>query len=112
MAGFYRVKTQAERRKTARKEGRVAEHDHYLHSREKRWQRKQLIRQHGGRCTRCHEPVVLGPEGDPRYAVVHHLLPLSEGGTDRLSNLTLYCLACSGKQSAEHLPEAASPDPS
>ncbi len=112
MAGFYRIKTQAERRKTAQKEGRAGEHDRYLNRREKRWQQKQLIRQHGGRCTRCREPVVLGPEDDPRLAVVHHLVPLSQGGTDQLSNLTLRCLACSREESEGHLPEAASPEPS
>jgi len=42
---------------------------------------------HGHTCTRCGE-------SDPGKLEVHHILPLSEGGTNRIENLTTRCRAC------------------
>lgn len=44
--------------------------------------------QQEGRCLLCGEPVI------DRY---HHLVPLSEGGSDTLENLSGLCLACHAK---------------
>lgn len=101
MTRFYRIKTLADKRRTANSEGRQGEHADYRQQQERDWWRKQLIRKHGGRCTRCNEPVVLGPEDSPRYAVVSHLLPLSAGGTDHASNLTLVCRSCERRKTEE-----------
>lgn len=97
---FYRVRTRAERRQRSQKEG---SRDPVIGARESRrrdWIIRQLINKHGGRCTCCGESVVINDETHPRYATIDHVMPLSKGGLDVISNMTLLCLECNGKKGA------------
>jgi len=65
-----------------------------------RWARKVLIVKHGGRCYLCGEAVELGDEASPRYATLDHVIPLSKGGADNISNLALACRKCNQDKGA------------
>ena len=62
-----------------------------------RWQsiRRQVIREAHGKCAHCPMP----------GAQVDHVTPLTQGGTDDLSNLQLLCIACHDRKTkAERRP--------
>lgn len=90
MRGFQRIKKRSERQKE-----QVQGIDNSLRA---KWIRSQLIRKFGGKCTRCNKDVVLSDENDPLYATVDHIIPLSKGGADHISNMTLMHKACNQKK--------------
>ncbi len=59
----------------------------------KRWLVKQLLRKHKGLCAHCGEQCNLVHD-DPRQATIDHILPVSKGGTDEITNLQLLCSKC------------------
>ena len=67
-----------------------------------RWELKQLLRIHDGKCSSCGEKVVLKGETEPRYATIDHTVPVSAGGSDAMSNKTLMCLECNGRKGASN----------
>lgn len=61
--------------------------------------RKLLWERDGGKCHFCLQPTVLPVQGlDKQYsgkmATLDHIIPQSEGGTDKLTNLVLACANC------------------
>ncbi len=68
-------------------------------ARAKRWIIRQLLTKHGGCCAACGEPVALS-DGD-RRATIDHVVPLSKGGSDDLSNLQLLCQECNEEKGDE-----------
>lgn len=65
-----------------------------------KWELRQLLRIHDGKCSACGCAVSLKDEHSPRYATIDHTLPLSKGGSDLMTNKTLMCLECNGKKGA------------
>lgn len=60
-----------------------------------RWHRtmlRRLIDAHGGACAYCLTMVTLDDAGTA--ATIDHLMPVSKGGTDDMSNLRLACRRC------------------
>lgn len=52
---------------------------------------KQLMDSVGGRCVECHTK---------RNLTVDHVLPVSAGGNDEPSNLTILCVSCNSRKHA------------
>lgn len=67
-------------------------------SREKKWMRKQLLRKQGGKCADCEKAMTLHDPTDPLYVTIDHIIPLSRGGSDHVTNLQLLCLGCNQKK--------------
>ncbi len=67
---------------------------------EKRWERKVLLRQQEGKCSACGEPVELRDESSPRYATLDHTIALSNGGVDAISNMTIMHQECNQRKGA------------
>lgn len=65
--------------------------------------RQLVIERQGGRCAACGRQVAARSGG--RWAVtyggVHHIRPLSQGGSDGAGNLVLLCAACHNRVEAE-----------
>lgn len=49
--------------------------------------RKKVLERDGYKCANCGEP-------DNRNLEVHHIVPLKDGGSNKLSNLKTLCLDC------------------
>lgn len=62
-------------------------------SRQHKWQLRQLINRFGGKCAVCGCNVNLIEE-DEHQATRDHIVPLSKGGTDHITNLQLLCRTC------------------
>lgn len=58
--------------------------------------RQQVIERAGGRCERCGVKVARKSGGRwiAEGGEVHHLIPLSDGGSSSLSNLAFLCIHC------------------
>jgi 5-methylcytosine-specific restriction endonuclease McrA len=59
-----------------------------------------------GRCYRCGKPVFVQKNGKwvkvaQDFGAVHHVVPLSHGGSDALSNLAVLCAECHGRAHSE-----------
>lgn len=63
------------------------------------WERLriQVLARDGCRCTECEENWL-------NYLEVHHIKPLSEGGTNDLSNLITLCRRCHAQKHGSHTP--------
>lgn len=60
---------------------------------DRKWQRRTLINKQGGRCAICGEFMNLRHD-DPKQATVDHIIPISKGGTDIMTNLQAVCSLC------------------
>jgi len=87
-----RTRTRAQRRDRARREGDADPILGWAASLEHRAKLRTLIAKHGGRCALCGDPVEL-VEG-PDEATIDHVVPVSKGGVDLLSNLQLAHRKC------------------
>ena len=94
---FRRKRTKKQRRKSslALGEGDIIETISEIKTR--RWMTKQLLNKHKGSCAICGESVQRKGDG-PLRATMDHIIPLSKGGQDILSNLQLACRACNEKK--------------
>jgi 5-methylcytosine-specific restriction endonuclease McrA len=73
-------------------------------SRDRRQQRRHLLRKQGGRCHWCGFPVVEVPTGgEPfrdtsppgtRWATTDHVIPRSLGGSSTVTNVVVACHLC------------------
>lgn len=68
----------------------------------RRFNIRTLITKHGGKCVACKESVVL-TENVPKQATIDHIIPISLGGPDILSNMQLMCSQCNGNKGSEVL---------
>lgn len=77
--------------------------------------RRRCIERSGGACAVCGTAVyVRDPQGGWRkrrrdFGAVHHVRPLSAGGTDDQSNLVVLCARCHGAAHRKGGPQAPSP---
>lgn len=55
------------------------------------WESLRLA--HGGKCANCHEPKPLTKD---------HIVPLSKGGTDYITNIQPLCRNCNSRKWAKH----------
>ncbi|MCL8207737.1 MAG: HNH endonuclease [Actinomycetia bacterium] len=62
-----------------------------MNCRDKKRRRNRLYRMYGKRCQQC---------GKTNSLTVDHIIPLSQGGTNALSNLQILCRACNQKKGA------------
>jgi 5-methylcytosine-specific restriction endonuclease McrA len=69
---------------------------------EHRWNRKQLLQKHNGRCAICAEAVELSDPESRKYATIDHIVPISRGGQDALCNMQLACRACNEAKGNTH----------
>lgn len=53
-----------------------------------------VLKKANGNCEVCDSPAPFLKEDDIPYLEVHHILPLSEGGSDRVSNTVAVCPNC------------------
>lgn len=53
-----------------------------------------VLQNANGVCEGCGQPGPFRLEDDTRFLEVHHVLPLSEGGADQISNATALCPNC------------------
>ena len=90
---FFKVRTKADKRRSAYKDGKPDPVARKKGAQTKRWILKHLIIKHGGCCALCGLAVVMTPN-HPRQATVDHVIPRSHGGQDLLSNLQLACYEC------------------
>ena len=59
----------------------------------------RIWRDQHGLCYWCREPVLWNaPEKSPEYATIDHLLPLSRGGRDLVSNWVVAHARCNGQR--------------
>lgn len=56
--------------------------------------RKKIEKRSGGKC----EALISGARCGAKGTDVHHIIPLSKGGTNSPSNLIMLCLACHEKR--------------
>lgn len=104
--GFFRVRTKAEKRQRSAKEHRGDVVLGLAKRKEKEWALRTLIQKHGGLCAICRNQVSL-KENDPREATIDHIIPISKGGSDHITNLQLACRECNGNKGSSS-PEAQS----
>ena len=84
-------KNLAARRERAARVGRKNAERH-------RWTIQTLIRKHGGLCHLCNKPVEMHDEHSPTYATIDHIVPLSRGGSENLSNIALAHRGCNASK--------------
>lgn len=61
--------------------------------RRREWNRKVLLNKYNGICAHCGEQVNLIHD-HPKSATIDHVVPLSRGGLDVISNMQLLCYEC------------------
>ena len=61
--------------------------------RQREWNRKVLINKYNATCAHCGDQVNLIHD-HPKQATIDHILPLSRGGLDNLTNMQLLCNDC------------------
>lgn len=98
MSGFQHVKTRAQKHKSAHKNGTVDRVYLFELSSEHKWLRKQLIRKFQGICQGCHQGIQISDPQGSLYATIDHVIPLSKGGDDLISNMSLLCQGCNKKK--------------
>ena len=54
-----------------------------------------------GKCLFCRSKLVVSLNGDTT-ATIEHILPLTHGGTNDLSNLALACVECNSEKGRRH----------
>lgn len=79
---------------------RRARHGAVRATRERREALRHLIRAQEGRCAICGEAMTAARNEAPTMATIDHVVPLSRGGTDALSNLRAACLSCNTQRGA------------
>lgn len=67
------------------------------YSRQRKWQRRQLLRAQGGVCGLCGAQMSL-TEGAPDFATIDHIVPLSKGGADKIENMQAACARCNAEK--------------
>lgn len=95
---FYRITTNSERRARVKRGGGQDPVLGRKASNERKWLRRTLIKKHSGKCVLCSESVVLKPLDHPRAATIDHIVSVSRGGVDHISNMQLACLECNQKK--------------
>ena len=60
------------------------------------------MRAQDGKCALCKESMTL-KKGDPHFATVDHIIPLSLGGEDSPKNKQLACYSCNTKKGCQLL---------
>lgn len=63
--------------------------------RERRWNKKELLRRDGNLCALCKEPMLTMKD-----ITIDHIQPVSKGGTDDIKNLQLAHPHCNQKRGA------------
>lgn len=81
-------------------------------SAEYRRARQEVIERQQGRCAACGRVVAvrMGRQWHTRGGGVHHLVALSEGGTNSPENLVLLCTRCHNRIDAERRSNGSRPD--
>ncbi len=87
------MRTKAQRSKAGHKNGNGDPVLTKKQIRQRKWEIRQLIQQHGGRCVYCTDQVNLVHD-DPKQATRDHIVPTSKGGSELMSNLQLACRTC------------------
>jgi 5-methylcytosine-specific restriction endonuclease McrA len=61
-----------------------------------------LAEAHGIDCAYCRVPTLVDPPAGLRYRerTLDHVIPLSRGGADELSNVVLCCRSCNSRKGA------------
>ena len=88
-----KIRTRAQRSRGGHKNGEGNPVLTIREIRQRKWETRQLIQKHGGRCVYCDDPVNL-IHGDLKQATRDHIVPLCKGGSELMSNLQLACRAC------------------
>lgn len=70
------------------------EHSPWYRGQQRKGRIRQLLAKHRGLCALCSCSVTLKHEGEPTYATIDHVLPLSRGGQDVPNNWQLACKSC------------------
>ena len=66
----------------------------YKNMRTREWRIRTLLRKQRGLCYVCKEPLSIKDHEGPDYATIEHVIPLSKGGKDDLSNLAVSHQKC------------------
>jgi 5-methylcytosine-specific restriction endonuclease McrA len=98
MQKTYRMVTKKQRIKRAQKEGRAGEVIGRREMLRRKWLLRQLINKFQGECATCGIQVTVKDPEDPTYATVRHVVPLSEGGDDKIKNMALACRGCNARR--------------
>lgn len=61
----------------------------------------KLIQRDGGRCSICNDKVVRSSTFNTRWATIGHIIPISQGGPHKWSNVQLECWECNTKAGAK-----------
>lgn len=95
---FYRITTNSKRRARINRNGGQNPVLGRKASNARKWLHRTLIKKYSGKCALCNESVLLKPRGHPRVATIDHIVPVSRGGADHISNMQLACFECNEKK--------------
>lgn len=96
-----RMRTKRDRKERSKREGDRNPVMGWAEAKRQKWAIKQLIRKHNGCCALCGGRVELS-EGS-RQATVDHIIPVSRGGTDDITNLQLAHRDCNQARGCDHV---------
>lgn len=77
----------------------------WAEAKRRRWAKRTLMTKQAGICALCGEQMRLAA-GAPDEATFDHIVPVSRGGTDKITNLQLACRRCNEARGNTSLKES------